>query len=286
MPYQATEQFVAGKLGDPDKCEDFLFVSPHYAAVIDGSSIKSRTFGHKSSGRFIAEVIDDALATLVPGLDMPTATRAINAAIRNQLGYSDNDAVMSLGARPAASAAILSMDRREIWAYGDTLLVLDGRVVDLTKKIDTVTTQYRCAYVLAERLSGRSVDALMRESQDLELIQPLLQRQQARFLNNVAAGDLAYANFDGSDQVIPLVRVIDVAGVETILMGSDGYPCLLSTLAETEAELARILAVDPLMYGPGGFPQVKGIRLAADAPPDTPWPGAYDDRCYLKLERQ
>lgn len=281
MTYRQIENFVQGKLNQPEKCEDILFTSSDYVAVIDGSSIKSRHFGDKTSGRYIAELIAEALKDLPPNLTMEAATLIINKYIRQKLGYPDSAAVMTAGPRPAASVAILSLSKMEVWAYGDTLLTVDGIPHDLTKEIDNVTTLARCAYVRGRLLAGDTVDQLIRSTADLDLIQPLLQLQQAQFLNNKKAAHLAYANIDGADEVIDLVKIISVASAKEIIMGSDGYPYLEPTLIKTEEELARALRLDPLMIDL--YPQVKGLRLPNDAPMGTPLPTRYDDCCYVRL---
>lgn len=269
------EQFVEGKAGDPKLCEDILHVSDGFVGVIDGSSIKGRTFDGKSSGRFIAEVIDAALSELASDSTMEDGTRFINARIRDAIGYAHSADVMRAGRRPAASCLFLARKREELWVYGDTLLVTDDFEHDLTKKIDHITAGARVAFVRAELLAGRSVQELMASTADMELIEPLLGLQQACFLNNIGAGDLGYGNIDGADEVLHFTRVISVKGVRNLILGSDGYVRLLPTLQETEAELFATLNADPLMVH--RYPQVKGLR---------PGQRTFDDRLYVRLERR
>jgi hypothetical protein len=274
MSFRLVEQFVQGKSPDPNKCEDFVWFSDHYVVVVDGSSIRGRDFEGKTSGRFIAEAILEGVQRLAPGLDMETAVRQINAHVRARIGYRDDAEIRATAPRPTASVSIVSFDRMEFWGIGDTMLQIDGKDIDLSKKIDHITTAARVAWVKFERMKGRSIEDLLADTGDLDSIQPLLQRQH-RAMNNIDGDDLAYANFDGSDDVIQLIKVIPLPpGCREIIMASDGYPKLFNTLAASEAELIRVLREDPLMIRL--YPQVKGLR-----------PGllSFDDRCYMRLAR-
>lgn len=206
---------------------------------------------------------------------MPEAIKHINANVREGLGYADSAAVMRHGPRPAASCAFLSVARDELWAVGDTLLMLDGREIDLTKKIDEAATLYRCAFVASMLAAGVSIETLLAEAPDYEHVRPLLAVQQESFMNRPEQKDFGYANIDGADDVLPLVRVIPLAGVKSIVMASDGYPVLHGTLKDSEDTLARMIAAEPTMHSLSF--QIKGMRKGQ---------ASFDDRAYLSLVRE
>jgi hypothetical protein len=269
------EQFVRGKSADQNLCEDIIHVSDKFVAIIDGSSIKGRTFGNKSSGRFVAEVIDRALYEVPANSTLVEGTKIVNQKIREAIGYRDSQEVMKAGRRPAASCMFFSRQREEMWTYGDTLLMVDGITHDLSKEIDRVVASARCAFVRAELLSGKSTEELVSSTADHNFIEPILSKQQESFLNNAAAGKLGYGNLDGADEVLHFARTISVKGATSVIMASDGFTTLFPTLEETEAELARIIKEDPLMINL--CPQVKGVR---------PGNESFDDRAYVRLERK
>lgn len=266
------EQFTAGKKGDSAQCEDVIFVSDDFACVSDGSSIGPAING-KPSGRLISDAIVEGLSQVPADADMPTATRIINAHIRNVFGYESSEAIMALGKRPSASVIIFSNIRRELWAYGDTLAMFDGYKPDLTKQIDHVATAVRCTAVRALLAQGKTVEELIANGEDFEAVKPLLDLQQPSFLNRNDVPVYGYANLDGGDQVIELVNVISICDAKSLVLASDGYIDIHPTLAECEAELADVLQHDPLMYDIA--PQVKGMRTGLES---------FDDRAYLSLE--
>jgi glycerophosphoryl diester phosphodiesterase len=75
---------------------------------------------------------------------------------------------------------------------------------------------------------------------------------------------------------IPPERIVVVpvpSRVRTVVLATDGYPSLRSTLAATEAELARVLREDPLC-------EREHLRLKGLPPGGT----SFDDRAYLRVE--
>ena len=274
MPMNIVESFKKKKISD-ELCEDVIHQSSSFCAIIDGSSIGPMINGVKS-GKIIAEAINDALASAPQNGDMEVVTRHINEVVREVFNFHSSHDVNEAGRRPAASVIILSKDRKEIWCYGDTMLQINGEDIDLTKKIDDVTTLARCAAVRALLTQGRSQEDLLRTSEDLQFVQMLLDTQQQSFMNNAQDEVYGYANIDGSDDVISLVRKVPVKEGDIVIMASDGYPKIFSTLAETEAYLKKVIQEDPLMAFT--HPSIKGVGYT-----EGKQNRSFDDRAYVRV---
>jgi glycerophosphoryl diester phosphodiesterase len=228
------EQHIVGKLGDPEKCEDVIYVSDHFACIADGSTIGPPVNG-RPSGRIAAEAVVAGLAKVPAEADMHSALQTINAHVRDVFGYPNSDHVHALGRRPAAPTLIFSLARQELWAAGDLQVMVDGRKIDLRKKVDQIATDFRCMVVRALLAQGRTVTDLMNTGEDSQFLKAFFEMQQPAFLNRTNVGDLGYCDVDGGDQNIPLVKVIPIGGVKRLVMASDGYVDIHHTLAECEA---------------------------------------------------
>jgi len=59
------EQFIRSKTYRPSECEDSIFVSDNFAAVIDGVTSKStREYNRESSGKACSQLLRNALEDL------------------------------------------------------------------------------------------------------------------------------------------------------------------------------------------------------------------------------
>lgn len=81
-----------------------------------------------------------------------------------------------------------------------------------------------------------------------------------------------FSVIDGGEVPLSLIPVVDVSGATEVILATDGYPRLRGTLAQSEADLAHILAADPLCIRDN--PQPKGV-VAGQV--------SYDDRAYVRL---
>ena len=165
--------------------------------------------------------------------------------------------------------------RPEVWQIGDVCFWHPGLGeggIWQRKIVDRYATDLRVAILHAELANGADPVTLARNDPGREAIVGLL-RHQRIFCNNTGAGEWAYPAIDGSMVPPDLVSIYHVPpGVTEIVLASDGYPCLLPTLAASEERLAELLASDPLCIGP-----LRGTKAVA--------PGniSFDDRAYLRL---
>lgn len=269
---KVTERFVASKSGDPDTCEDGLFLGEHFVAVVDGATDKSgRRFGGMTGGRYVMQVLIRAMASLPREADMNVATGMLTERLAAELPDD-----VTIEDRPSAAATLYSAKRREIWQIGDVGFWFDGSTATPGRKeVDRINSEMRAAVLRAEILSGVTTGQLATRDPGREAIKPLLTRQ-ALFANNTDAGPLGYAVFDGRPIPAELVTVVTVpAEVTELVLASDGYPEVCRTLADSEARLKTLLAEDPLCVGP--LAGTKGVASGNQS---------YDDRAYLRLEIQ
>lgn len=269
--------FVCGKtLGRP--CEDIVHVSDNYVAVIDGSSLSPLTQGI-STGYLIAHSIGQALHRINARASIEEALKGINATIDE--AFRDKRAALGQSGRyAAASAAIYSRFRRQLWVFGDVLLSIDGNEIPLAKRIDQVVAAARQAYIAELIADGDTEDAIIQNKPEQVVVQPILERQQRAFLNKVDDLGLGYSNIDGTMDALKLAQVIDAKGASRITLASDGYAFLGTSWRATEIAMRRLLAVDPCLYRQ--YPQAKGLPLRRSSLAQRyPW---FDDRAWVEWE--
>lgn len=273
---QIIEQFLQGKKNNPQLCEDEIVVTENFIAVIDGSTSKgTERYTQKTTGRIAADMVASALRQWVPAdADMASAVDIISDTIHN--------CYLLLGVLPmvercpenriTASAVIYSHNRQEVWMIGDCQCLLDGMAYTNPKRIDEVLAEVRSLY---HKLVAEASDASSSLSVDYgrEYILPLL-RKQCRLQNASVEEEYAYGVFDGIGSPLPFCKLIPAHGVSELVLASDGYPKLLSSLAESEAYLAEILKTDPMMIS--RFKSTKGLMPAQCS---------FDDRAYIRFSR-
>lgn len=262
------ESFLKGKRPDPDRCEDGWVVTPDFVAVVDGSTSKVAG-GH--GGLTAMRLVTEAIRTLPPAVRADEAVRRLTAVLAAGLTPR---ARAEAQYRPTCSAVIYSAAHREVWMVGDCQCRFGGRTVTHPKLVDDVLTTVRCDvtdYLLRQR--GHSVAELLRDDPGRSLILDAL-REQTNFQNDPnPRNPFRYPVLDGTPVDPALVPVIPLpADADQLILASDGYPVLCDTLAATEAELARLLAEDPLC-----------ISLNRATKCLRPGQASFDDRCYLRL---
>jgi len=253
--------------------EDRAVVTADFAAVIDGATDKSKLTWQLdgcdgTGGWFAAKTIAAAIAALPAGIDAVTAVEKLRTALDAAIAAQRPQ--LPVHQRPCASAVIYSAARRELWSVGDCQWRMRGRTTHPTKWIDTITSEFRSAFLTAQVAAGKP--ALGEDGTDpgREAILPLLQVQQ-QFANQ--PGRFGFGVLDGQPVPDEYVTVVPVpAGCEQLILASDGYPTLSDTCAETEQALAAALAADPLCIG-----ELAGTK-ATEAGNVS-----YDDRTYLRL---
>lgn len=269
------ESFVCGKNNDDELCEDAIAVASGCAAVIDGSTSKGTIkYLDKSTGRTAAELLKQYIEySLDANAGIKTFAEESTAVIRNayvRAGVEDMVAEHAEN-RITASTVVYSDSRKEIWMIGDCQCMVDGVLHTNGKKIDDVLAYMRASVIALAMKRGASVSDILKHDVGREAIMPLL-REQCNFQNDVCCDEFSYAVIDGFEIPCRLLKVIDVSDAHSVVLASDGYPKLMPTLADSEYELNRLIAEDPLMVGK--YKATKGLMAGQCS---------FDDRSYLRL---
>lgn len=280
------ETFRRGKHADQSLNEDGMLVRERdgFAAVVDGVTSKSVRRPWQPTGGVVAK--DLALAALqdVPAdASMRSVQRAVDERFRtayreHELGY--DVFVAEPLERMQANAVVYSAAHGEAWLFGDCQILVNGVATPTVKHVDDLLGEVRAfaARGLAlQREAGEpdpQIDAgtLAAAGGDpaRAMIMPFL-RLQSRFANR--RGEWGYFVFDGFTDYEWPVTAVPVAPGDEVVLASDGYPLLRPTLAESEAELARLHREDPALTG-HEYRSTKGF---------TPDLESFDDRTYLRF---
>lgn len=270
------EHYIQSKSGNLEKCEDTFLVNEHFACVIDGATnVSGRIFNERTPGQLAASTIKHAISHLQGHETIEGIIAEINHHYK-KLYYSldmAEEMEQKPYMRPSAAMIIYSKYHHKIWMIGDCQCYFNKELYQNTKHVDEVFSEARSIILKGELFIGKEVSELMENDIGFDLIRPLIQKQY-NFQNTDPDCSLSYGVINGF--VIPsaLIKVIDVPeSVEQISLGSDGYPRIFGTLAETEEELARLIKLDPLCINENRG--TKGIRKSNVS---------FDDRTYVKFE--
>lgn len=274
------EQFLQSKKGDESVCEDGIYTGRYFAAIVDGATSKgTRFYDGKTPGRLARDLILEALARLDADydpehLDADTALHTLDGAIRSwyrEAGVYE-EVRNSAEFRASASVVVYCQPLRELWMVGDCRARTEYTVFGHDKRFDLLLSELR-AFVLEYMIAtGVTEQALLEHDRARELIMPFLKMQNT-FQNQCFHSDFSYSVLDGFFTASSARRCIPVARTASeLILGSDGYPILERTLAETETSLKRMLEEDPLMYRL--HRSTKGVDRGNRS---------YDDRAYLRL---
>jgi glycerophosphoryl diester phosphodiesterase len=269
------EQALVAKTGNPEDNEDLIHLSPFFVAVIDGSTSKTtRLWDGKTGGQVCAQIIDRVLSQLPGNATSRETVDTITARIKD---FYETQGVLELvqedpSQRATAALVVASLQRKEIWFVGDCQCMLDDRLLQNTKPIDAITAGARAMFLETELQKGTTIEELRQSDTGREFILPLLKQQQF-FQNKPAAGAYWYPIIDGFSVPDEGIRVEPIPEtIQTIILASDGYPILKSSLEASEQELQRILECDPLLFR--SYKATKGVQEGNIS---------YDDRAYIKL---
>ena len=131
-----TEQFICGKHTAAD-CEDGIVITPHFAAVIDGSTSKTplRLDASMKNGRFAMLLICDYIRQMAADSTMDHFCQGITHRIAEE--YAWRGIAERMAEHPeerlTASAIVYSERRKEVWMVGDCQAIIDGKYYDNSK---------------------------------------------------------------------------------------------------------------------------------------------------------
>ena len=128
------ESFICGKHTAAD-CEDGMVITPHFAAVIDGSTSKTpmRLNPTMKNGRFAMLIISDYIQQMPACATIDDFCQGVTMRIANE--YAQLGITAQMTAHPeerlTASAIIYSHQRQEVWMVGETGYYLVAEIVNI-----------------------------------------------------------------------------------------------------------------------------------------------------------
>ena len=263
------EQSIIGKKG-AENCEDGLVVTEAFVAVVDGSTSKSSQQFHPemSNGQYCMTIVTDYIRSMETDCCCQDFCLGVTSWVRSV--YEASGADMELlrqnpKERMAASAAIYSHARQEIWLVGDCQCMVDGKFFDNPKPYEHLMADMRSAYIRRQLKKGRQTVDFQSHDDGRDYILPV-------FDSTCRNQNVTFSVIDGFPIPIDKVRIIDVSGAAEIVLATDGYPDLCPTLLENEQALARQLSEDPLCIS--RFKATKGLMRGNQS---------FDDRTYIRF---
>lgn len=272
MTFHVVEAFTASKTKHDDDNEDVYADGPIWTVVCDGTSDKS---GYRLNGRtggwHVSRLIAEVFTAAGPGATTTDLLTAINLRYDDLFGSTVDP---SSSERPSAVFTAFNKIAGTVVRVGDVTWTDGTDVFAVQNKVEAVHVAMRSNYLRMLLAEGATVEELLEHDPARALILPSLRREVA-FRNRADVGDLAFPAVDGRpipDQFIEKWTV--GPNVTAVMIASDGYPRVLSTLDETETYLQDDLLRDPL-------------RIGRHAGTKAPGPGfvSFDDRTYVRLTR-
>lgn len=271
------EQQLIGKHAQDD-CEDGIVVTPHFVAVIDGSTSKSETrvCPTMKNGRYCMMLVSEFISNMRPEITVDDFCREITKHVGKAYALvgtplSTPSALVRSFApkdRLCASAIVYSRWHRQVWIAGDCQCLIEGCLYENSKPFEAYIAAHR-AEIFAQCCTQHSD---MTEGQNLihdyardAILPQLIQAMEEQ--------NHTYAVIDGTPLYRPGVKVLPIGQTcGDIVLASDGYPFLKSTLAATEEALTRQLAADP--FNICSFKATKGLMKGNRS---------FDDRAYVRF---
>lgn len=271
---QIIEQTIVPK--NPEKrSEDGIVVTDDFIAVIDGSTSKScnRYSFFKSNGEYAMSLVAKYIKGMPKNISCNDFCVGVSKYIRQHYKKSR---LPHLEAHPedrlTASTVIFSRLNREIWMIGDCQALItplsetassESIYLDNPKPYEQELAERRAAIINA---SPTPHDHFLDNDTARQAIIP-------RMLETMQNQNKTYSVVDGFPIDRRHVRIIplDFHPWE-IVLASDGYPVLCSTLEQSEAKLEEQKKNDPLNIG-----QFKATKAFAHGN------NSFDDRAYIRF---
>ena len=261
--------------------EDGIVVTDDFIAVIDGSTSKTQRRHHRSmsNGRYAMQLISRYIRRMPKDITCHQfclgATRVIRESYLPLLSSLRSDKSQQIlqqlydhpEERLCASVVIYSRLRREVWLVGDCHCLINGQYFDNPKPYEQELAEMRAARVVKLLASGVKPAALLQASD------PAREAMIPRMLEVMHNQNITFAVVDGFPIPETKVPVITLGfQPNEIVLASDGYPFLQSTLEDSEQRLQQQRESDPLNIG--SFKATKAFVAGSNS---------FDDRTYIRF---
>lgn len=262
------EQYIQGKK-NMNQCEDNLFINNQIVAVIDGVTAKGQHLwsGH-TSGWYASHIIVDFFRENYISEHPYELLSTLSTLLKKK--YSEELSERLLPELLRANIIMYNSVSNEIINYGDCQCIINGVLHSHTKAIDLHNSDIR-AQILKEAIaSGQSKQSLMQHDIGRDAIEKELQNQ-FQYENKICKW--GYPVLNGSPIEKSYITVYHVHTGDEVVLATDGYPILCSSLKESEDQLHYILHEDPLCYKMNKA--TKGLLKGNIS---------FDDRCYCRFK--
>lgn len=234
------EAFIKGKVSQ-ELCEDSLYISKDFVAVIDGVSSKSSfRYQGKTTGKLASEIIHTAFDGIRREAKLGEVLHALNCQLRrfyDEVDFTDDRKLKGL----QAACVIYSDFHREIWMIGDCQAWVDGERYENPKRSDEVLSAMRSLVIHTLLMENHDMAEAQRVAR--KVIEPWIVR--SNIFANRETRDYGYAVLSGEEVPESLVRKIKLDDKpHKLILTSDGYPEIKENLEQTEACLKTVLHQD------------------------------------------
>lgn len=244
-----------------------------FIAVIDGSTSKTdiRYSSKVSNGRLCMQIISQVISNDLPCdanvfMFCDLVTNKVASYYSKVPDRPNNDLM-------AASVVVYSVSRREVWLIGDCQFLINGCLYDNPKPEETIIAKRRSDYIRTVINQGKcTIDDLRMHDIGRDHILVDLRC-------SCDGANINYAVVNGMKIPRNLIKVYpaDFIGYDAeqkmeIVLASDGYPWLESTLRESERKLANLILDDPLCINL--YIATKGVMTGNRS---------FDDRSYVRF---
>lgn len=250
--------------------EDGIVVTDDFIAVIDGSTSKSdqRICSEYSNGRYCMLLICDYIKQCKPSVSLYDFCCGVTEYIfshypKTILKEIEENPEM----RMAASCALYSRQYNEIWMIGDCQCLVDGEYFDNPKPYEDLLAAKRAEIISQQIASGKAtIESIRTNDVGRASIIP-------QMIETMKNQNKTYSVIDGFAIPTNKVKRIPVpATSSTVILATDGYPFLKTSLSESEEALVRQKENDPLNIGE--FKATKAFNADSKS---------FDDRTYIKF---
>lgn len=268
------EHNIQSKQNNQELCEDALYIDEHLIAVIDGATSKGKMkWKGMSSGAYASFVICQELKKGIVAKSSRDFFENLDHALCNAISDC-NISDLSIEDLPRASVIAYIPGIKEVWCYGDCQCMIGGVCYSHQKIIDLELSEKRSQIISEAIKCGMSIPDL--EERDIGREQILDElKQQLKYENRhclINGKDYGYPVLNGRGICEDMIVCHSVPDNEEIVLASDGYPFLKSSLKESEQELKKILKIDKLCYQ--YYKSTKGL-VKGNA--------SFDDRTYVRI---
>ncbi len=265
---QIIEKNLQGKQANQVLCEDGLFINKNFVAIVDGVTSKGhQLWNGLTAGNYAKNLICQELALISSDITSEDLLfRLNNLLYQAYLKDIEKDTIEEWF---RACIIIYSDFYKEVWSYGDCHCMINDHYYANTKKIDDINAEARSLALNYAVLNGSTISQLQKFDMGREMILPFLNLQLSFENQNVEFG---YPVLNGHNLNLEYLKIYHVNCDDTVILASDGYPFLMSTLAASEEKLHWLIEKDPLCFQI--YKSTKGLVCGNYS---------FDDRCYCRF---